>query len=136
MIRKSYQFTWTTRYKCPLCQKVIRTESSTDWNFDGYEIICLFTILLPITLIYYVVKGIIFLYNKTHSLSTIFGENICFCKNCKLFIARRIIFESGQLMSGTRIIQKDELTETIVPRYNKKKFFQKKYKQYLSYHKF
>lgn len=135
MAQYSYHTTWTTQYICPRCGKIAKTESKTESDYDGYTLIILYTVLLPLTLMYLFIKWIVRLYKDKHELRTNLGERIFFCDYCKSFFAWTMFIEDERVKSGTRILSNDELTKTIVPRYQNNKRFVKRYNLYLSKYK-
>ena len=119
-----YHTTVYNTFSCPKCKKVLYRKKIGDFGNDGCYLLFVYIFFLPIFLIIWFIKWIVKSHNEKYKKYTILGEDLVFCKTCKSFVAIT--------HNGTRLLSKQEIEETIAPRYKDDTKFQKQYNQYLS----
>lgn len=119
-----YHTTVYNTFSCPKCKNVLKREKAWDFGNDGCYMFLVYIFFLPIFLIIWLIKWLVKLHNEITQKSTILGEDLVFCKGCKSFVAIA--------HNGTRLLSRQEIEETIAPRYKDDIKFQKQYNKYLS----
>ena len=120
-----YHKTMYKTFSCPKCGKELKSEKVWDYGNDGCYMFLACLFVLPIILIALLIGWIVKSHNKKNKKYTDLGEDLIFCKHCKSFVAFTI--------NGTRLLSRQEIEDTIVPRYKDNTIFQKQYKQYIQY---